>query len=32
VVPDVQVGVTFAATDRWYKDAEAVYLDCRTLS
>ena len=25
VVPDVNVDVSFAATDRWYKDAEAVY-------
>ncbi len=25
VVPDVRVGVSFAATDRWYKDAEAVW-------
>ena len=25
VVPDVTVGVKFAATDRWYKDAEAVF-------
>jgi hypothetical protein len=25
VAPDLKVGVTFAATDRWYKDAEAVY-------
>lgn len=25
VVPDVRVDVSFAAIDRWYKDAEAVY-------
>jgi hypothetical protein len=25
VVPDVKVGVSFAATDRWHKKAEAVY-------
>ncbi|VTU00920.1 dna-directed dna polymerase : Marine sediment metagenome DNA, contig: S01H1_L07108 (Fragment) OS=marine sediment metagenome GN=S01H1_16914 PE=4 SV=1: DNA_pol_A_exo1: DNA_pol_A [Gemmataceae bacterium] len=24
LVPDVRVGVSYAATDRWYKDAEAV--------
>jgi DNA polymerase I-like protein with 3'-5' exonuclease and polymerase domains len=24
VVPDVKIGVSYAATDRWYKDAEAV--------
>ena len=25
VVPDIRVEVSFAATDRWYKDAEAVF-------
>ena len=27
VVPDVKIDVSYAATNRWHKDAEAVYND-----
>src|SRR5207245_585572 len=25
VVPDIEIDVSYAATDRWYKDAEAIF-------
>ena len=27
VVPDIRIDVSYAAADRWHKDAEAVYDD-----